>query len=43
MPKTDETEAMIFLKNIGAVETNVQVAEEGWWWGRYDKERKLQK
>ena len=41
MPKTDETEAMAFLKNIGAVETDVQVAEEGWWWGRYDKEQKL--
>ncbi len=39
--KTNETEAISFLKSIGAVETNVQRAEEGWWLGRYDKEQKL--
>ena len=27
--------------NLGAVETNVQVAETGWWLGTYDKEQQL--
>lgn len=39
--KTNEADAINFLKNIGAVETNVQNAEEGWWLGRYDKDQKL--
>lgn len=39
--KTNETEAINFLKSIGATETNVQHAEEGWWLGRYDKQQKL--
>lgn len=30
-----------FLAGLGASETNVQVAEPGWWLGRYDKEQKL--
>ena len=30
-----------FLQNNGAIEINVQEAEEGWWFGRYDKEQKL--
>ena len=27
-----------FLQNNGAVETDTQIAEEGWWLGRYDKD-----
>ena len=38
---TDESEVSNFLSNMGASETNVQVAETGWWLGRYDKEQKL--
>jgi|SRR6476620_611835 len=36
-----ESEVSDFLTNLGATETNVQVAETGWWLGRYDKEQKL--
>ncbi len=32
-----EQEVVDFLKSTGAVETDVQVAEAGWWYGRYDK------
>lgn len=39
--KTNETEAMEFLKNAGALDINIQHAEEGWWFGRYDKDQKL--
>jgi hypothetical protein len=39
-PKTNEVEVVNFLQNIGAKETNIQLAETGWWLGRYDKERK---
>ncbi len=38
---TNESEVSNFLSNMGASETNVQVAETGWWLGRYDKEQKL--
>jgi hypothetical protein len=31
-----EQEAIAFLKATGSVETNVQTAEAGWWYGRYD-------
>lgn len=41
--KTKEDELTAFFKNAAAVETNVQVAETGWWLGRYDKEQQLQK
>lgn len=36
----DETqeEVVDFLKSTGAVETDVQIAESEWWFGRYDKE-----
>lgn len=37
----DETEVSDFLGSLGATEINVQVAETGWWLGRYDKEQKL--
>jgi hypothetical protein len=30
-----------FLQSSGAVEVNYQVAESGWWFGRYDVEPKL--
>jgi hypothetical protein len=40
-PKTSESEVSSFLGNIGAKEINVQIAETGWWLGRYDKEQKL--
>ncbi|MBY0346837.1 MAG: DUF3341 domain-containing protein [Hydrotalea flava] len=36
--KTNIDDLKGFLTNNGAVETDVQVAEEGWWWGRYDKD-----
>ncbi|MEP6626379.1 MAG: DUF3341 domain-containing protein [Ginsengibacter sp.] len=39
--KTNEAEIQSFLGNNGAIEINVQEAEEGWWFGRYDKEQKL--
>ncbi|MES2479795.1 MAG: DUF3341 domain-containing protein [Bacteroidota bacterium] len=35
---TSEQEALAFLGTTGAVETNVQIAEEGWWYGRWDEE-----
>ena len=38
---TNETEVQSFLQNNGAFEINVQEAEAGWWFGRYDKEQKL--
>lgn len=36
--KTNIDDLRGFLTNNGAVETDVQVAEEGLWWGRYDKD-----
>lgn len=39
--KTNEGEASSFLNSIGAKEVNTQVAEEGWWLGTYDKDKKL--
>ncbi|MEO6915276.1 MAG: DUF3341 domain-containing protein [Chitinophagaceae bacterium] len=36
-PKTNEAEVSGFLQSIGAVEINVQEAETGWWFGRYDR------
>lgn len=39
--KTNEADALAFLQAHGAVETNVQMAEPGWWFGRYDKEQQL--
>lgn len=37
----NESEVSDFLSDLGASETNVQVAETGWWLGRYDKEQRL--
>lgn len=39
--KTNESELSSFMGSIGAKEINTQIAETGWWWGRYDKEQKL--
>ena len=39
--KTSETEVQSFLQSNGAIEIDVQEAEDGWWFGRYDKEQKL--
>jgi len=35
--KTNVGDLQAFLTNNGAIETEVQVAEDGWWLGRYDK------
>jgi hypothetical protein len=40
-PKTNETAVVTFLESIGAMETNIQFAEDGWWLGTYDREQKL--
>jgi hypothetical protein len=37
-PKTNEAEVLTYLQSLGAVETNVQEAETGWWLGRYDRD-----
>jgi hypothetical protein len=39
--KSNETEIQSFLGNNGAIEINTQEAEDGWWFGRYDREQKL--
>lgn len=39
--QSNENDLLGFLQTNGAIETNVQVAETGWWLGRYDKEQKL--
>ncbi|MDI9363989.1 MAG: DUF3341 domain-containing protein [Flavobacterium sp.] len=36
--KTNIDDLQAFLSNAGALETNLQIAEEGWWFGRYDKD-----
>ena len=39
--KTNEAEAIAFLKDAGANDVSVQHKETGWWLGRYDKEVKI--
>src|SRR5918995_4151268 len=34
--RTSDVEVQAFLQNAGAKEVNVQMAETGWWIGRYD-------
>ncbi len=34
---TTEQDAIAFLKSTGAKETSVQIAEAGWWYGRWDE------
>lgn len=41
--KSNEEEILSFLKTNGAVEVNAQEAEDGWWFGTYDREQKLYK
>jgi hypothetical protein len=41
--KTNEEELKSFLGSVGAQEINTQIAEDGWWVGRYDKEDQLYK
>jgi hypothetical protein len=36
--KTNENDLTAFLSANGAIETDVQIAEDGWWLGRYDKD-----
>jgi hypothetical protein len=39
--RTNEEEAIAFLKSIGASEVKIEFKETGWWLGRYDKETPL--
>ena len=39
--KTNVDDLKSFLANNGAIETDVQTAEDGWWLGRYDKNQTL--
>jgi len=39
--KTNEGEVSNFMNEMGARDINVQVAETGWWLGRYDRQQKL--
>lgn len=39
--KTNTDDLVAFLKTNGAIETDVQVAEEEWWFGTYDKDDDL--
>lgn len=41
--KTNESQLQSFLQAAGAQDVNTQIAETGWWIGRYDKEQKLYK
>lgn len=38
---TNTTEAENFLTNAGAIEVKTEIAEDGWWFGRYDKNNML--
>jgi hypothetical protein len=37
--KSNEEEIKAFLQTVGATGINTQVAETGWWLGRYDKDK----
>ncbi len=37
-----EEEAIAFLKSTGAKETSIQMAEESWWYGRWDKKEEYE-
>jgi hypothetical protein len=39
---TNAAEVESFLKTTGAAETSVQVAEEDWWYGRWDEKEEYQ-
>ena len=36
--KTNTDDLKGFLSSAGAVETDLQIAEDGWWFGRYDQD-----
>ncbi|XZF13405.1 DUF3341 domain-containing protein [Chitinophagaceae bacterium MMS25-I14] len=38
-----EQEVVDFLKSTGSLETSVQIAEDSWWYGRFDQEEAYQK
>lgn len=40
-PATDENEVKDFFKDKGTVGVEVQEAEAGWWWGRFDREQRI--
>lgn len=40
---TSDLEVLDYLKGTGAKETMIQKAEEGWWYGRFDKEEAYEK
>jgi len=37
-----EAEALEYLMSTGAKETSIQTAEEGWWYGRFDKKEQYE-
>ena len=39
--RTNVEDLMGFMQSSGAIEVNTQIAEDGWWFGRYDKQPKL--
>lgn len=41
--QVSESDAIAFLKTTGANETNIQMAEEGWWYGRWDHAEEYEK
>jgi hypothetical protein len=41
--KANEEDLKSFLVSVGAQEVNTQVAEEGWWIGKYGEEQELYK
>ena len=41
--KANEEDLKSFLVSVGAQEVNTQIAEEGWWIGKYDEEQELYK
>ncbi len=41
--ESSDEEMQNFLSETGAYETNIQIAEEGWWFGFWDKDEDYQK
>ena len=39
--KTNVNDLMGFMQSAGAIQVEEQIAEDGWWIGRYDKEQRL--
>jgi len=40
-PQTDVAELERFFEDKGTVSVEIQEAEAGWWWGRFDKEQQI--